>query len=105
MSREALAPTNPVSSSGDVTKCFRMYGSDRNMTRLCQASHVWWQRFEEESGSALFTPCGLLAFGADQQRSLAHWRDPRAARFAQESVPVMEREGVLHEFVMRTPRT
>jgi sarcosine oxidase len=100
---DSLAPKNPRSSSGDVTKCFRaMYGGDRNMTRLSKASFAWWQRFQDEGGEEIFTPCGLVAFGASEPAAPAYSSDPAPARWLAESTATMKAECVPFEVLTKT---
>ncbi|MDA8020111.1 MAG: FAD-dependent oxidoreductase [Thermoanaerobaculia bacterium] len=100
LERDVPAPDCPLSSSGEVAKVFRCaYGRDRAMTRLCMASLRQWRRFQEESGSTLVEPSGMVVFGADRPETLAKWRDPGLARFARESTETMRAEGLEHELL------
>src|ERR1041385_4045053 len=79
--RDELAPAAPISSSGEHAKAFRtIYGKNRTMTRLCMQSFKHWRHFEREAGVALFVPCGMVVFGADQAQTLERWANPEDAR-------------------------
>ena len=100
--RDQLAPDSPISSSGEHAKAFRSaYGSDRRMTRLAQESFQYWKQFEREAGTELFVPSGMIVFGADQARTLAHWTNPDAARFAIDSAATLTEEGLAHELLSK----
>lgn len=100
--RDQLAPDSPISSSGEHAKAFRSaYGRDRRMTRLSQESFQYWKQFEREAGTELFVPSGMVVFGADQPRTLSHWTNPGAARFAIDSAATLTEEGLDHELLSR----
>lgn len=100
--RDQLAPDSPISSSGEHGKAFRSaYGKDRRMTRLAQESFQYWKQFEHEAGTELFVPSGMIVFGADQARTLAHWSNPGVARFAIDSAETLAEEGLAHELLSK----
>ncbi len=100
LERDEIGPEAPISSSGEHAKAFRSaYGRDRKMTRLCTQSFALWRQLEEETGEALFVPCGMLVFGAQEARALAHWPHPEAARFALDSAATLSEEGLPHELL------
>lgn len=100
--RGQLAPDSPMSSSGEHAKAFRSaYGADRRMTRLAQESFRYWKQFEGETGAELFVPSGMVVFGADQPRTLAHWTNAGAARFAIDSAATLAAEGLPHELLQK----
>ena len=100
--RDQLAPDSPISSSGEHAKAFRSaYGRDRRMTRLAQESFQYWKQFEREAGTELFVPSGMIVFGADHSRTLAHWTNPDAARFAIDSAATLSEEGLAHELLSK----
>lgn len=95
LERRSIAPRPPISSSGDVAKIFRTaYGDKQHLTRLSQRSLEWWRHFEDEDGSQLVVPCGMVVFGAADARSLRHWREPEAAAWAAKSFRTMCTEGI-----------
>jgi sarcosine oxidase len=101
--RDQLAPDAPISSSGEHAKAFRTaYGTDRKMTRLCVESFRLWQQFEQEAGTELFVPSGMLVFGADRAETLARWTTPAHARFATDSAATLKAEGLDHELLNKS---
>ncbi len=100
LERDEIGPEAPISSSGEHAKAFRtIYGRDRKMTRLCTQSFAFWRQLEEETGEALFVPCGMLVFGAQGAGALAHWPHPEAASFALDSAATLSEEGLPHELL------
>ena len=100
--RGQLAPDSPMSSSGEHAKAFRSaYGTDTRMTHLAQESLRYWKQFERETGTELFVPSGMVVFGADQPRTLAHWTSAGAARFAIDSAATLAAAGLAHELLSK----
>ncbi|MEM7127676.1 MAG: FAD-dependent oxidoreductase [Chloroflexota bacterium] len=102
LERSTIAPTAPLSSSGDHGRLFRMmYMNNPDMTQLCQESLRYWHLFEQESQTTLFTSTGMLVFGADSTSARAHWKNPAAATWARESVEILSAFKVPHELLSK----